>query len=148
MKKAILTIASILISGILIAQDYTPSNNVTTSFTNKYPSGIVDEWVDNENEILCYFEDNGNYGNARFTLKGVWINSEFSMIEDDLPANILSSIREEYKGFETIDVTKREDIKQVVYVLSIYNEASEQDLLITIDTNGKIVKEEELNADE
>jgi len=148
MKKVIVTIASILISGILNAQEYSPAKNVITSFTTKYPSGRVDEWIDDENEILCYFENNDNYGSARFSLKGVWISSEFSMSEDDLPTNFSSIVREKYKGFEITEVIKKEDIKQVVYMVSIYNESTDQDLLITLDTNGKIVKEEGLNSDE
>ena len=148
MKKVTLTIASILISGILIAQDYTPPPSAETSFTKKYPTGVVDEWMDDETQIVCYFEDDGNYGRAFFSPKGKWISSEFSLSEDDLPANVLSGVQENYKGFEITGVTKREDTKQTVYEVGIYNNSTEQDLLITLNSNGEIVKEEDLNTED
>lgn len=148
MKKVTLTVAGILLSGLLIAQDYTPPQSATASFTKKYPSGIVDEWMDDETEITCYFENDGAYGSARFTPKGVWISSEFSLNEDELPANVLTSVQGKYQGFEIVGVIKKEDVKQVVYVVSIYNNSTEQDLEITLDSNGKILKEEDPFADD
>jgi|TARA_B110000285_G_scaffold129464_1_gene145687 hypothetical protein len=148
MKKVTLTIASILISGILVAQDYSPPSNVRTSFTKKHPTAVVDEWIDDDTQFVCYFEDGSDYGSAYFSPKGVWISSEFIINEDDLPANVSSGVKGKYIGFEIIGVTKREDIKQIVYVVSIYNNSTEQDLLITLDPNGKIVKEEDLSDDD
>jgi len=147
MKKITLTIASILISGILIAQDYTPPPSAETNFTKKYPTAVVDEWMDDDTQIICYFEDGSNYGSAYFSLKGAWISSEFSLSEDDLSTNVMSSVKGKYKGFEITGVTKRDDTKQTVYEVSIYNNSTEQDLLITLDPSGKIVKEEVLNAE-
>lgn len=147
MKKVTLTIASILLSGLLIAQDYTPPQSATASLTKKYPKAMVDEWADDETEIVCYFETEGIYGSASFSPKGVWIRSEFSLNDDELPENILASIKGEYNGFEMTGITKREDVKQVTYEVSVYNNTTEEDFLITLDTNGKIIKEEDLNAD-
>ena len=147
MKKVTLTIASILISGILIAQDYTPPPSAEASFTKRYPTGVVDEWMDDDTQIICYFEDDGNYGSAFFSPKGEWMSSELSLNESDLPANVMSVIQGKYEGFEITGVTKREDTKKTVYEVSVYNNSTEQDLLITLDPSGKVVKEEDLNAD-
>lgn len=148
MKKVTLTITGILFAGILLAQDYAPPPNAKTSFTKKYPTGVIDEWMEDDTRIVCYFEEKSNYGSAYFSLKGEWISSEFSLNENDLPAIVLSGVQGKYKGFEITEVTKREDIKQTVYEVSIYNNSTEQDLLISLDPSGRIVKEEDLNAED
>ncbi len=71
--------------------------------------------MDDDTQIICYFEDDGNYGSAFFSPKGIWMSSEFIINEDDLPANVSSGVKGKYIGFEITGVTKREDTKQTLY---------------------------------
>lgn len=148
MKKITLTVASLLLAGVLFSQEYTPPAAAKTALKSKYPSGVVDEWYDEEDKIACYFEDNGMYGTAFFTTKGVWINSEFNVTADDLPESVLNTANTKYQGYDIIDATKFEYPQQVSYTIYIYNAITDGDLAVTIDTAGKVLKEEDLNADD
>jgi hypothetical protein len=75
MKNVSLTVASVLLAGILTAQEYTPTSSMTSAFSAKYPQGLVEEWYDNDDEIICYFGNGDTYGTAYFTLKGAWTRS-------------------------------------------------------------------------
>ncbi|MFT6246750.1 MAG: hypothetical protein ACJA0U_001467 [Salibacteraceae bacterium] len=147
MKKVTLTIASILLTGILFAQDYTPPSSTTSAFKTKYPSGVVQEWYDNDGEIVCYFENGDNYGSAYFTVKGAWLRSEFTLSEEDMPNEISMSVKNSYPDAEIIEVTKVENAKMTQFRVIVYNPIEESDYEVTLDNSGKIIKEENLNAD-
>ena len=148
MKKLTLTIASILLTGILLAQDYTPPSSATSAFKAKYPSGVVQEWYDNDTEIVCYFENGDNYGSAHFTVKGAWVRSEFTLSEEEIPNAISTSIKSKYADGEIIDVMKIENTKGTQFKVVIYNPIEESDYAVTLDDTGKIIKEEDLNAED
>ena len=147
MKKVTLTIASILLTGILFAQDYTPPSSAASAFKTKYPSGLVQEWYDNDDEIVCYFENGDNYGSAYFTVKGAWLRSEFTLSEEDMPSNVSMSVKNKYPDAEIIEVTKIENAKMTQFRVIVYNPIEESDYEVTLDNLGKIIKEENLNAD-
>ncbi|MFT6923382.1 MAG: hypothetical protein ACJA1C_002395 [Crocinitomicaceae bacterium] len=147
MKKVTLTIASILLTGILFAQDYTPPSSAASAFKTKYPSGLVQEWYDNDNEIVCYFENGDNYGSAYFTVKGAWLRSEFTLSEEDMPNEISMSVKNKYPDAEIIEVTKIVNAKATQFRVIVYNPIEESDYEVTLDNSGKIIKEVDLNAD-
>ncbi|MFT6982131.1 MAG: hypothetical protein ACJAUD_000898 [Crocinitomicaceae bacterium] len=147
MKKVTLTIASILLTGILFAQDYTPPSSTASAFKTKYPSGVAQEWYDNDDEIVCYFENGDNYGSAYFSVKGAWLRSEFTLSEEDLSNEISMSVKNSYPDAEIIEVTKVENAKGTQFKVIVYNPIEESDYEVTLDNSGKIIKEENLNAD-
>jgi len=148
MKKTTLTIATLLLSGLLIAQDYTPPKTASDAFKSKHPKAIVDEWVDFDTEIICYFEENGKFGSAFFTLKGAWIRTEFNLSETELPQVVSRELFAKYKGYEIMDVTNEITSKGSVYKIYIYNEEVEKDFIITMDQGGKIISEEVVTTED
>ncbi|MFT5777571.1 MAG: hypothetical protein ACI837_000507 [Crocinitomicaceae bacterium] len=148
MKKVSLTVACILLAGILTAQEYTPTSSMTAAFSAKYPQGLVEEWYDNEDEIVCYFEIEDNFGSAFFTPKGVWTRSEFSQSEDELPKAVSSIILKNYANYEVTDVTKIENTKAITYKIYISNSIADGEYLLTINKDGEILEEEDLFAEE
>tara|TARA_B110000908_G_C10185844_1_gene417938 strand:- start:821 stop:1267 length:447 start_codon:yes stop_codon:yes gene_type:complete len=148
MKKVTLTIASILLTGILFAQDYIPPTTATSAFKTKYPSAVVQEWYDNDNEIVCYFENGDNYGSAHFTAKGAWVRSEFTLTEEEMPSAISMIMKDKYPDSEIIEVMKMETPKGTQFKVIVYNPIEESDYAVTLDDTGKIIKEEDLNAED
>lgn len=148
MKKVSLTVTSILLSRMLIAQDYTPPSNANAKFKEKYPQGVVDEWFDNDEEIVCYFEIDNNYGSAHFSSKGIWLRSEFSISESELPSAVMTIITNKYADYELTDVSKIDTPKGLKFGVYLFNPTSENDYRVTISESGKIISEEDLNADD
>ena len=147
MKKVVLTVASILLAGILTAQEYAPPPAAVSALKTKYPTAVADEWYDNEDEIICYFDNNGQYGSVYFTPKGVWKKSEYSINEDELPKAVSASLQDKYSGYDITDVTKIESTK-TLYKIYVFNPITESDFLLTLDESGKFISEEDLNADD
>ena len=148
MKRTMVTIATLLLSGMLIAQDYTPPKSASDAFKAKHPTAQVDEWVDFDTEIICYFEEKENFGTAYFTTKGVWLRTEFNLSEGELPQNILTAVRSKYKGAEIMDISNVIDSKSSVYQIFLYDEEAEKDYKIIVDKGGKIISEEILTTED
>ena len=148
MKKMTLTIATFLLAGSLFAQDFKPPAAVVSTFNSKYPSAEVDEWYDDESEIICYFEDNGNFGSAFFSKSGSWIRTEFPTDEAELGEATLTEIFDKYADYEIMESLKVTDPKGTVYKLYIYNALSESDYLIIVNNSGKIISEENLTVED
>ncbi|MFT4661510.1 MAG: hypothetical protein ACI8XB_001787 [Patiriisocius sp.] len=148
MKNVSLTVASVLLAGILTAQEYTPTSSMTSAFSAKYPQGLVEEWYDNDDEIICYFGNGDTYGTAYFTLKGAWTRSEFTLSEDELPKTISSSIGTNYANFEITNVIKIESAKTTLYTIYAFNSDTGSDYMLTIDKAGEIIEEEDLSDEE
>ncbi len=148
MKKVTLTIATILLAGSLFAQDFKPPAPAVSAMKAKYPTAEVDEWYDDETELICYFEDNGEFGSAFFTKKGVWIRSEFPMDEMELGEVALDQIFKKYKDYEIMESLKVTDTKGTTFKIYIYNAIIESDYLITVDKGGKIISEENLTVED
>ncbi len=148
MKKVTLTIATLLLAGSLFAQDFKPPAAANSALTAKHPTAQVEEWYDNETELICYFEENGNYGSAFFSPKGVWLRSEFSIDESDIDQSIMRELTTRYKGYEISEAMRVINSKTTLYKVYMYNPTTESDYLIKVDKGGKIISEENLTVED
>jgi len=148
MKKFTLTVASFLICGFLLAQDYTPPAKAVTSFENKYPDGVIQEWYEGMDDVECYFENNGIYGSAHFSQSGSWKYSEYTLDESELPNVIKEMLSEDFSGYEIADVTMMEDPKETKYTLIIYNEETEENRMVTYSASGELMDEVLITEDD
>lgn len=148
MKKITLTLATLLLAGSLFAQDFKPPAAAISAFNSKHPDAEVDEWLEDDDELTCYFEENGNFGNAYFSKSGTWIRSEFQADETEMGEAALTEIFDKYVDYEIMESLKVTDTKQTVYKLYIYNALLESDYLITVDKGGKIISEENITVED
>lgn len=148
MKKFTLTVASLLISGFLLAQDYTPPAKAVASFESKYPEGTVQEWYEGMDDIECFFENNGNYGSAHFSQSGSWQYSEYTIDESELPRAITEMLSEDFEGYEISDITMTEEPEITKYAIIIFNEATDENRIVTYDETGDLIDEAVISSDD
>ncbi|MCR9172055.1 MAG: PepSY-like domain-containing protein [bacterium] len=148
MKKITLTVASLLLGGFLLAQDYTPPAKATASFSTKYPEGVVQEWYEGFNDVECYFENDGNYGSAHFSEAGAWLYTEFTVDESELPRAVAEMVADDFAGYEISDVTMKETPKIKTYIITIYEEETEDNRIVTYDEKGGLLDEVVISMDD
>lgn len=148
MKKLTLTVASLCISGFLLAQEYTPPVKAVSTFEAKYPEAIVEEWYEGYSDVECYFENDGWYGSAHFDESGKWLFSEFFMDESELPKVVTEMLEEDFPEHEISEATFKETADGKMYEVTIYNEATEDNRIVTYNAEGKLIDEAVINMDD
>lgn len=136
MKKVKLLVGAILFSGIVLGQKIDPK--VEESFKTKFPTGKVEEWYEEENEVACDFENNGAYGTAYFQTKGQWLRAEYALDENELPAEVRTSIRSKQPKTEISEATKVEMDDKTYYEVYTFDENSGEYYFFKVDATGKI----------
>jgi len=148
MKKLTLTVAGLLISGFLLAQDYTPPTKAVSAFKAKYPDGVVDEWYEGYSDVECYFENDGWYGSAHFNEAGKWLFSEYILDETELPNTVAAMVKKSYSGYEISDVTLKETAEGKLYAVTIYNDDTEDNRLVTYNAEGELIEDIVISMDD
>ncbi|XOV69183.1 MAG: hypothetical protein ACFHU9_08340 [Fluviicola sp.] len=148
MKKITVTVAALLFSGMLLAQDYTPPSKAVSTFETRYPDAIVEEWYEGFEDVECYFENNGNFGSAHFTEEGVWMYSEFTIEASEMPRKVSAMLAEDFEAYEVSDVVMTEKPKVTTYAITISNDATDDNRIVTYDASGNLIDEVIITMDD
>jgi len=139
MKNLILlVVASAFISLSACAQKDAPVA-VKNVFSQKFAKAIDVKWdMEGKTEWEAEFKLDGKEYSANFDLKGTWLETEYKITENEIPAAIKTVIVKDYasskiKAAEVSDTPKGK-VVEVTFTKGIKNEE------ICFDVNGKVVK--------
>lgn len=138
MKKIMMTaIVAVSIAFTASAQKLNGSKvpaSVKASFAKQYP-GTTAKWEKEDGKYETNFKQNAHTMSAMFEPNGTFTESEMDIKVTDLPATVLSYVKEHYKGKnikETAKITKADG--------TVNYEAEVSGMDVIFDSNGKFLK--------
>ncbi len=143
-----LFIAAILIAGLNMcatAQKKAP-DQVLKAFNAKYTSASAVKWGhESANEWEAEFKMNGKEMSAAYDNSGKWMETETEISARDLPSSVTETLAREFKGYRKGEtaIVENPEMKGFEIVLKKGESAVE----VVIDSNGKILKKENLNTE-
>lgn len=142
MKKITLfTVLSILLALTSCDKKEVAPKKVADAFTKKFPTATDVEWEkESETEWEAEFKMNKTEYSANFLSDGTWQETEYEIKVKEVPQNIMASFKKAFPDYEIEEVEISETPKGIVYEFAI--EKGEMEMEVTIDTNGKVVKQE------
>jgi hypothetical protein len=139
MKKYLIFSLLILSQNALFAQNVKVTNEALQSFKNKFPQATEAKWdKEGKDEYEVSFILNGSKGSANFTTKGVWIESETTVLEKDLASGLLDNFRKSKKGAVITNIFQvvRADNKSYYEIECTYNKHKKE---FKVDLSGKLI---------
>jgi hypothetical protein len=139
MRKYLIIGILFLSQNALFAQNVKVTNEALASFKTKFPQATEAKW-DNEgkDEFEVSFVLNGNKGSANFTTKGIWIESETTVLEKDLASGLLDNFKKSKNGAVIINIFQvvRADNKSYYEIECTYHKHKKE---FKIDLTGKLI---------
>ena len=141
MKNLILVIAaSALISLNVSAQ--TSKNvpvNVKTAFSQKFAKATDVKWdKEGKTEWEAEFKLDGKSYSANYDLKGEWLETEYAITANEIPAAVKTTIDKDYAGYKMNESEISETAKGKVYEFELVKGKSKVE--VAFDINGKLIK--------
>jgi ribosomal protein S26 len=139
MKKYLLFSILFVLQCALYAQNVKVTAEALQSFQVKFPNAKESKWdKEGKNEYEVSFILNGNKGSANFTTKGVWIESEITVLEKDLAKGLLDNFKNIKKGAVITNIFQvvRADNKSYYEIECTYNKHKKE---FKIDSTGKLI---------
>ena len=127
------------------SQKNTPEN-VKKEFARKYPAAQSVKWASEEaNEWEAEFTVNGKEMSASFDDKGVWMETEAEITEKELPATIANTLKSDFPGYKTGEMSTIENPKMKGYELAL--KKGETSLEVVFDNSGNVIKRTEVKKE-
>lgn len=146
MKKLI--IVTVLISGLSICAtaQKKASEQVLKAFTEKFTGASSVKWdKESPNEWEAEFKMNGKEMSASFDNAGKWLETETEIKSGDLPSAVSETISREYTGYKKGEIAIVENPELKGYEITL--KKGESAVEVVIDSNGKILKKENLKTE-
>ncbi len=139
MKNIIILVAALTFISSSAFSQKNPPEIVKKEFTKKYATAQSVKWENEEqNEWEAEFTMNSKKMSASFDNSGKWMESETTITEKDLPAEVANTLDKDYQGFKKSDISIFEDSKNKGFELTL--KKAESSIEILIDNAGKIIK--------
>lgn len=146
MKNIFILLVVFSISLIPAFSQKNAPENVKKEFAKKYPAALSVKWASEEaNEWEAEFTVNGKEMSASFDNKGVWLETEVEISEKELPAAVANSLKNEFSGYKTGEMSTIEDPKMKGYELAL--KKGEKSLEVVFDNSGKVIKKTEVKKE-
>ena len=141
MKTSILVItAALFITLNAFAQN--PKDlpaKVKTSFDQKFPSAQKTKWgKESAKEWEVEFIMNNKDYSASYSPDGTWLETEYKISENEIPAAVTNTIGKEFPGYKITVSEISETAKSKVYEFDISNGKTKKEIAINAD--GSLVK--------
>lgn len=145
MKKIILRVGIVVVAVTTIAftsvnKDKVPQV-VKEAFTRKFPAVKKVDWEkENDTEWEAEFKINKVEYSANFLEDGSWKETEHEVKPNDVPQDILSSLKSNFPGYEIEEAEISETTEGIFYELEI--EKGKDELEVMIDSKGQVLKQQ------
>lgn len=121
---------------------------VLESFVGHFENAQNIKWnQEKPNEWEAEFTMNTIDYSATFDQNGNWLETEHKIDKSELPEEVALSINESYADY-SIEETEMVETPQIKTAYEVTIESGEEDIVLVIDTTGKILKKEIENDDE
>ncbi len=89
---------------------------VKKAFAKKYPNEKKENWnIDRNGSYEAKFKEGGETFKADFTPDGMWIETETSLKEKDLPKAVKKAIEDQYKGIKIVEIERTDHHKKGIF---------------------------------
>lgn len=89
---------------------------VKTAFAKQFPNATNIKWSkENDREWEAEFKTDGKAYSANFNSEGKWLETEYKISSNEIPATVLSAIAKEFAGYKTEESEVSETAKGKVY---------------------------------
>lgn len=120
---------------------------VKDAFAKKFPNAKSVSWdQENASEWEAEFKMDGAEYSANFTNDGAWKETEHEVKQNDVPQNVMASLKKEFPGYGIKESEISETAEGMVYEFEINK--SGKTMEVAIDKNGQIVKKESADQEE
>jgi len=149
MKTKILVIAyalMIIISGCRQSGKEVPAN-VKSAFNQKFANAAGVKWsMENKQEWEAEFKMAGKNYSANFDNAGLWVETEYEISMEEMPAEVKSTLAKESAGYKinTSEVAESKDGKVFEFILL----KDKTETALSIDPNGNVLNKEQVKEEE
>ncbi|MEO8174777.1 MAG: hypothetical protein ABI581_16895 [Sediminibacterium sp.] len=144
MKKiSILFLSLCFLTGTLQAQFRKVSSEITNAFSAAYPSATNVTWKDNLTNFEAQFDQSGDHSVAKFTTKGVWMETTRDMKFDNLQAAIKDGFnKSKYNDWEKKEI-KEQSVKgkETLYRFHVSKQETVIDKYLYFNAKGQLVRD-------
>lgn len=117
-------------------------DNILNAFNNEYPNAMEVEWEKEGDEYEVEFEIDEVEREITYDMQANIVETGIDVSEDELPANTLTYISENYAGYEIDDADEVENGDMSYFEVEIENDQQEIELLFNLQ--GDFVREVEV----
>ncbi|KQC33565.1 hypothetical protein AAU57_09730 [Nonlabens sp. YIK11] len=129
--KIILILGWLMVAvGCIESKETKVPQSVVATFVNKYPTQENPKWIKDENGLWeAQFESKGERLRAGFQQNGLWVETEYSVNIDNLPAAVVNAVNQNHQTEKIVSAD----------LVHHYNKGIFYDLEIqTIDSTYKV----------
>lgn len=144
MKKITILFCSLfLLAGTIHAQLRKLPSEVTSTFSSAYPTATNVTWKDNLTNFEAQFDQSGDHSVAKFTTKGVWLETIRDMKFDNLNAAIQDGFnKSKYKDWERKEI-KEQAVKgkETLYRIHVSKQETVVNKYLYFNAKGQLVRD-------
>ncbi len=120
---------------------------VKTAFTERFATASHVKWSkENETEWEAEFKMDKKDYSANFSNDGKWMETEYKISADELPAAVKATIQKEFDGYKIDASELSETVDGKMYEIEM--EKGEIEVEAIIDMEGNLIKKEAIQEDE
>lgn len=115
---------------------------VKTAFSQKFPDASKVKWsMENKTEWEAEFKMNGKEYSANYDVNGTWMETEYAISQNEVPANIKATLGAEFIGYviNESEISETALGKVFEFELKKGNEKKE----VTVSLDGTVIKKEQ-----
>ncbi len=114
---------------------------VKSGFDQKFPTAQKVKWSkENANEWEAEFTFNGKAYSANYKSDGTWLETEYSVAMNEVPADVTKTLAKEAPGYKLLGSDISETPNGIVYEFDIKTGNVKKEVAINVD--GTLVKKE------
>ncbi len=122
-------------------------SEVQDAFNKKFPDATMVKWdKESESEWEAEFQLAGTKYTASFDPTGQWMESEYEISSNDIPAAVAQTLETEFASYEIEKSEVTENAEGKVYEFEL--KKGKEEIGISIDVNGKVLQKEESEDEE
>lgn len=121
--------------------------NIKKEFGKKYPTAQNVKWDrEGDNEWEAEFKMNDKEMSESYDNSGKWLETEIEISSKELPAAVTSSIKKEFEGYNTGEVSVIENPDLKGYEIAL--KKGETSLEVIFANNGSVLKKSDVKEDD
>jgi hypothetical protein len=143
MKKIILFPIVLAVFSISALAQVAVPDAVKSAFAKKFPAAQSVKWSEEKEGVTetvyeAEFKLKDKVSSANFNGKGEWQETELTVVQTDLPADVLKTITSQFAGYTLGEMTSVETSASKVY--DVFMKKGREKIEVTFDLHGRIVK--------
>jgi len=139
MKNFLVLFISFSLISFSACSQKNPPENVKKEFSQKFAGAKSVRWdSEKTNEWEAEFKIDGKEMSSCFDDSGKWLETETEISVKELPAAVTNTLKSEFAGFKTKEITTVENPEMKGYEFSLKNKETE--LTVIISAEGTVLK--------